>query len=108
MAKENLLLGFLKKIGVQDFSELREEEKNTYREWEKILSHEVRIEDVAKFLERQVKHLNGQLHDAIKEDEDRLALILTAKIENYEAIMVIINEPMERRKSLEQQLLEKL
>lgn len=102
---KNLLTELLKKLGVEDYSQLTEVEKATYNEWQQILSHEVRIENVAAFLETQVKRLQKELMKAVQEDEDRQALIITAKIENYEAIIMFIKEPLERRKSLEQQLL---
>lgn len=102
---KNLLTELLKKLGVEDYSQLTDLEKATYNEWQQILSHEVRIENVAAFLEVQVKRLSKELMKAVLEGEDREALVITAKIENYEAIIMFIKEPTERRKSLEQQLL---
>ncbi len=105
---ENILNKFLKKVGVEDFSELTEMEKATYQEWEKILSQDVKINDVAKFLEAQINRLNKELRAAVTEAKDREALRITAKIENYEAIIIFIKEPLERRKALEEQLLNQL
>ena len=105
MAMQNLLVQFLKKLGVEDYSELTEVEKTTYQEWEQILGREVKIENVAEFLETQVKRLNKELRTAVLEGEDRKSLQITAKIENFEAIIMFIKEPTERRKSLEKQLL---
>lgn len=106
--RENILNSFLKKLGVNDYSELSELEKSTYKQWEQILNKTVRIEDVAIFLEVKVKNLQKDLHDAIKEGDDRMALHITAKIENYETIILFIKEPLERRKHLERQLLDNL
>lgn len=105
---ENLLTKFLKKVGVEDYSELSEVEKATYKEWEAILNKEIRIEDVAKYLETQISRLNKDLRNAVTSGNDREALKMTAKIENYEAIILFIREPLERRKSLEQELLSQL
>lgn len=102
---ENLLTKYLKKLGVEDYSELTDVERATYEEWQRILSHEVRIDDVAEYLEGQIARLNKELRAAVTEGEDRDALKITAKIENYEAIIMFIKEPLERRKSLEAQLL---
>lgn len=101
---QNLLTELLKKIGVADYSQLTELERQTYQEWEKILSHEVRIDDVAIFLENQVKRLNKDLRTAVLEGEDRQALKITAQIENYDTIITFIKQPLERRRALEQQL----
>lgn len=105
---KNLLAKYLEKLGLQDYSELSTVERQTYEEWERILSHEVRIEDVATFLEKQVARLHRELREATKEGEDRQALFKTARIENYEAIIAIIKEPNERRKELERELLNNL
>lgn len=105
---ENLLKKYLEKLGLADYSELSPQERATYEEWERILSHEVRIDDVAKFLESHVGRLNKELREAVTNGEDRDALKITARIENYETIIMFIKEPLERRKSLEQQLLSNL
>jgi len=102
---KNILVEYLKKLGVKDYSELTDLERKTYEEWEKTLSTEVRIEEVAKFLETQVKKLQRVLKEHAKLGEDREALYTVARIENYEAIITFIKEPLERRKSLERELL---
>lgn len=102
---QNLLKKYLDKLGLTDYSELTEVEKSTYKEWEDVLSVEVKIENVATFLERQVQRLQKELIEATKEGEDRRALLLAARIENYETIIIFIKEPQERRKSLERELL---
>lgn len=102
---KNLLATYLGKLGLKDYSELSAVEKATYKQWEDVLSKEVRIEDVAKFIQAQKKSLEKKLRDATREGESREALLYTARIDNYEAIITFIKEPLERRKSLERELL---
>lgn len=104
----DILKKYLEKLGLKDYSELTTAEKEVYKQWEEVLARDVRIEDVAEFLERQVKQLSRDLREAIKEGEDRQAILLTAKIENYETIILFIREPTEAKKRLEKELLENL
>lgn len=105
---DNLLVRLLKKLGVEDYSDLTDIEKATYKQWEEILAKDVKIEDVSKFLDTQIKRLNRELREAVKEGDDRLALNISAKIDNFETIVLFIREPLEAKKRLEESLLETL
>ena len=101
---KDLLAKYLNKLGLSDYRELSQVERATYEEWERVLSKEVRIDDVSKFIKGQVDMLQKELMQAVKEGEDRDALQITAKIENYEAIVSFIDEPEQRRKALFQEI----
>ena len=68
---KNLLSTYLKRLGLNDYRDLTEMERATYKEWERVLSHEVRIEDVAKFLQGKKKQLQKKLREAVKKGNDR-------------------------------------
>lgn len=108
MPLANLLNKYLEKLGVKEYADLTELERATYKEWEAILAKDVRMEDVAEFLEKQLKHLNRELREAVTEGDDRLALKISGRIENYETIVLFIREPLEAKKRLESSLLENL
>lgn len=105
---ENILQKWLTKVGVKDYSGLTDLEKETYKQWEKILNKEVRIDDVAKFMQSKVNQLNKDLREALLEGDDRLALFISAKIDNYETLILFIKEPLARKANLERELLGKL
>lgn len=105
---ENLLTKYLKKLGLSEYRELTELERATFKEWEAVLAKDVRIENVAEFLERQIKRQNRELREAVQDGDQDRALVLSAKIDNYETIVLFIREPLEAKKRLEAQLLENL
>lgn len=50
----SILAKYLKKLGVDDFSELSQEEKKTYREWEDALSgKKLTDDDISIFLQQE-------------------------------------------------------
>jgi hypothetical protein len=108
MNKENQLDKLLEKVGVTDVSELSAVEKATFDEWQEALNANVAIEDVAKFMEYQVKRLNKDLRQAVVEGRDRDALRITAKLENYDALVFFIREPLERKKAVSEEILNQL
>lgn len=108
MSKENQLDKLLEKVGVTDISELSPIERATFDEWQKALNAEVNIEDVAKFIEYQVKRLNRELRLAVVEARDREALRITAKLDNYDALVFFIKEPLERKKAVSEEILNQL
>lgn len=103
-----ILEKYLEKLGLKDYSELTTAEREVYRQWEEVLNINIKVEDVATFLEKQVKVLNKRLREAIGEGDDVQTMILSARIENYETIILFIREPIEARKNLEKELLENL
>jgi dihydroorotate dehydrogenase len=105
---DNLIKKFLDKQGIEDVTKLTPEEKSTYAEWEKILDGQTKITDVADWLEKNIKSMNVQLREAVKQGEDRVALLLTARLENYEAIAMMIREPDRKREDLQAYINSKL
>lgn len=95
------LLGrYLDKQGVADVTQLSEEEKATYEKWQEVLSAEVTLETVVKFLEDQLPKLDKDLREAVKQGEDRKAILITARIENYNDLKAVIAAPDRNREKL--------
>ena len=92
-----------KKFNVNEFSELSEEEKETYREWDDILSgKKITDEDVKNFLgseleEVQIKLVNPNLTP--RED-----IFLKMKMEFIRKINMFLLTPEIERKTLEEQI----
>ena len=58
----NLLGKYLKKQGVTEFSQLTEEEKQTYREWDEVLSgRKLTDDDVKLFLDTEIEETTKKL-----------------------------------------------
>lgn len=95
-----LLKGWLDKQGIDDYTQLSEQEKATYDAWEAILTKELNLTTLKDFLVKQVLVLGKELRDAVEKGEDRRALRLVARIDNYEAIVAMLNEPDKSREVL--------
>lgn len=101
---ENLLEKLLKKAGVKDYRELTTQEKATYDNWSKVLSKEVNIDDIEEFIGNEVKKLYKELKEKTKKDKGREALYLTARIDNYEAILSIIKTPKAQKEAIKERI----
>ena len=94
---------FLEKLGVKEFSELTEEEKQTYREWDEIISgRKLTDEEVKTFLggeinEIQVKLINPNL--SVRED-----LFLKMKLEFIMKLMTFLAKPELEKRALEKHI----
>lgn len=94
---------YLAKCGVIEFSQLSDEEKETYRKWDEILSgKKLTDEDVSKFLdteldEIQVKLINPNL--SVRED-----IFLKMKLEFVRKIKVFLMSPIIEKKMLEENI----
>ena len=95
-----ILKKYLKKVGVKSYLDLQDDEKATYNEWEETLTEEVTIETITEFAVDQLEVLNKTLKDAVIQGEDRKALLTSAKIENYEALIGVIETPRQEKEAL--------
>ncbi len=92
---------FLKKIGVNSFSELNEEEKATYREWEISLSgRKLTDKDVSDFLQMEYEIAVSRLTEINLSKEDEIFRKVEVKF--IKKIIGFLNGP-----TLEKQFAEK-
>lgn len=99
----NILEKVLKKYGVKEFSELSDEEKQTYREWEEILSgRKLTDDDVSTFLDTEIEETVQKLITKnLKERED---IFLKMKLEFVRKIKMFLITPEMSKKLLENNL----
>lgn len=97
---DTTLFKYLEKCGVKGVNDLTELERHDFDEWQKILSATTTIEDIIKFLKVEVEILNRDLREAVKKEEQRAALLITARLENYEALLAITEGPENAKKEL--------
>lgn len=96
----NILTKYLAKCHVDDYSELTEEEKQTYLEWNEILNgRKITDEDVAKFLEDELEDILRKLPNV--PNDSRTDLFLKMKLEFIRKVRGFLNAP-----KIEKQLLE--
>lgn len=103
MSNLTLLEKFLRKIGVQKYEDLNEEEKKTFREWEESLSgRQITQKEYREFLERELSEAIVRLTeiDLTKEAETfrKVEVRLLKKILNF------MDMPIVEKKILEEQL----
>lgn len=98
----NILRKYLDKLGVEDYSSLSPEEKETYSEWEEVLSgKKLTDEDVAIFLESELSDTLDKLQPGISARED---CFLKMKVDMIRKIKVFLNSPETQRKVIEQNI----
>lgn len=96
-----MLNKYLTKLGVNDFTELDAEERATYDEWREVLEAEATVENIGEFIDAQIKTLGGELQEAVREGHDRKALLITARLENYNDLQAVITAPDRNREALQ-------
>jgi len=95
-----LLKTWLEKQEIPDYTQLSEQEKATYDQWHAILTKELSLDDLKAFLAKQAATLSKELREAVVKGDDRLALRLVARLDNYEAIVAMLDEPSRSREVL--------
>lgn len=95
-----LLKKWLAKQGIGNYTELSGDEKRTYDQWEAILTKELTLDDLRNFLAAQIVALSKELREAVEKGEDRRALRIAGRLENYEAIVAFVDEPTRSREAL--------
>lgn len=99
----SLLQKYLKKLNVNEFSELTEDEKETYRTWEDTLSgKKLTDEDVARFLDNELEETLAKLVNPIlKPRED---IFLKMKLDLLRKVKQFLNSPEVEKKMLEENI----
>ena len=99
----SILKNYLKKIGVKDFSELTEEEKETYRGWEESLSgRRITDDDVAVFLKQEEDEtINKLIGSKLSDRED---IFLKMKLEFVKKLVNFLNVPAMEKEMTEQSI----
>lgn len=95
-----LINQYLEKLGVQDFTQLEPEERETYDQWYETLNAEVTLETVESFIDAQLAHLGKELQDAVKNGHDRTAVLITARLDNYNDLKALLTAPDKNRDAL--------
>jgi len=95
-----LLKQWLANLEIKDYTELSEQEQQTYNEWEKVITKELTLDDLKSFLQKQQVALSKQLREAVVEGEERKALRIAARLDNYEAIVEMLAEPERSRETI--------
>jgi len=98
-----MLQNLLRKFNVTEFSQLTEEEKETYRSWEEILSgRKLTDDDVAEFLNREKDEVECKLiNPNLSQRED---VFLKMKLEFIKKIKVFLSTPAMEKKALEESI----
>ena len=98
-----LLAKLLKKRGIDNLNDLDKEEKQTWDEWEKILSkEELTIEDIKQFCNSQLGVIKGKWSNLDTDTDKKKDLIPYFVV--YSTLLQAIDSPRSVRESLEQQL----
>lgn len=88
-----MLEKFLKKLGVSSFTELNDEEKATYREWEESLRGRTLTDsDVQKFLESELNTAVSRLTEINLSKEDEIFRKMEIKF--IKKVIGFINSPL--------------
>lgn len=95
-----LLHGWLKKAGVGSRTELSDDEKATYDNYYEILTEEPTLEGLVQVLKDEHVRLNDELLEAVKTDDSKKALLISARIENIKLIVGYAEEPDREREAL--------
>ena len=95
----NLLEKLLKKQNVNDFSELSQEEKDTYRKWEEILNgREITEDEVKTFFDTEIDEtLSKVTNPNLTQRED---VFLKMKLDFLRKVKVFLTGPENERKIL--------
>lgn len=107
MAFSNILSKLLAKRGIKDISELTNEEKETFDNYEKILSkEELTMEDLRHFLGVQIGLIESKWRNHDISQMQKMELIPYHTV--YKTILEALNAPQVERKALEDYLNQQL
>lgn len=95
-----LINQYLEKLGIQDFTQLDDDERKVYDQWYEVLNSDVTLADVEKFIDAQLKTLGKELQQAVKDGHDRKAVLITARLDNYQDLKSVIAAPDNNRDAL--------
>jgi len=101
----NLIEKLLFKRGIKDLKELDTEEKQTFENWQTILSkEELTLEDVKQFCASQVDIIENKWKDYNTDNAKKAELIPYHTC--YKTLLLAIDSPRSARENLENQLLQ--
>jgi len=101
----NLIEKLFHKRGIEDLKELDAEEKQTFENWQSILSkEELTIEDVKQFCGSQIDIIEGKWKDYNLENNKKSELIPYHTC--YKTILLAIDSPKSARENLEKTLVQ--
>jgi|TARA_Y100000034_G_scaffold23679_1_gene27428 hypothetical protein len=99
-----LITAYFKKKGIEDVTNLSDEESTTFDDWERILSTEsdITVDKIADFCRGQIDIIEGQWKDLDNKTikNERLVIMHTA----YSSFLKVIVGPKEERENLEKYL----
>lgn len=102
----NLLTKLLQKRNI-DIQTATEEEKETFDNWDKVLSKkELTLEDLKKFMEQQVGLIEAKWKDYNLDEKKKTKLIAYHTV--YKTLLAAINSPEMERSALEQYLTQQI
>jgi integrase len=95
-----MLLPFLRKLGVNNYDELTEEEKRTYREYEKVLQgRELTSKEVRQFLDAQIEDSIQKLTNTRLSERDDT--FLKMQLQFLRRLTVFLDAPKREKEQLE-------
>jgi len=99
----NILKKYLEKKGLTEFSQLSEEEKDTYRRWDDVLSvRKLTDDDVKEFLRNEVDEVQVKLvNPNLSQRED---VFLKMKLDFIRKITLFLMSPEIEKRTLEQNI----
>ena len=99
----NILEKYLKKIGVTSFTELNEEEKETYKEWEESVSgRKLTDEDVQNFLNQELQTAILRLTEVNLSKEDEV--FRKCEVKMIQKILKFLDGPRIEKELMEKQI----
>lgn len=95
---------FLKQLGINDYSELSEEEKKTYHQWLKALEQrEVTLSDVKGYI-RDMKYAVAEKLADTPESEKNANILLKGRLKNYILLEGFLTSADKARQQLEKHI----
>lgn len=99
----DILTKLLRKRGIDSLDQLDKEEKQTFENWQKILSkEELTLEDVKHFCQTQCEIIKGKWSNYDLENAKKAELIPYFTV--YNTLLAAIDSPKSARSQLEQHL----
>ena len=99
----NLIEKLFRKRGIEDINTLDPEEKQTFEEWEAVLTkEELTTEEIKKFIQSQINIIEGKWADYNQFKKAHLIPYHTC----YKLLLAAISSPRSARESLEKNIVQ--
>lgn len=100
---KSILHKLLERRGIESIDKLDKEERQTFDDWDKILSkEELTIEDIKQFCKAQIEVIEGKWKDLNVDNSKKAELIPYHTV--YKTFLLAIDSPQSARESLEKNL----